>query len=288
MSTWIALRTDRFGTQERLRLEALSRVGLPLAVVADERSGAVDTGPFPKVALAPESVARLGLPLHPDMGWLCGDYFAALFAEAFPDAQYVWLIEPDMRFHFKDPRTFFAAFSGSPADLISVRFDLAPSDWYWTPRMAPFGTPVRRMLFGGIRLSRRAIAAVASARRLLPPGLRANSCPNDEAFVATILGNGAFECRSYADFGHFWTSATFSFSRPISGRLFDAKEPDELVYHPVLYGEGFLRKARAFVRRYPSAEHVDDMHEGILRELGPAAAAAFRDEYRSNLQLGGR
>ncbi len=222
------------------------------------------------------------------MGWLCGDYFAALFIEAFPEAQYVWLIEPDMRFHFKDPGVFFAAFSGSQADLISVRFDVAPSDWYWTPRMAPFGQPVRRMLFGGIRLSRRAIAAVATARRLLPPGLRADSFPNDEAFMATLLGNGAFDCRTYADFGRFLTSATFSFSKPISGRHFDATGPDELVYHPVLYGEAFVRKAKAFVRRYPSAEHIDEMYDGILRELGPAAAAAFRDECRSNLQPGGR
>lgn len=287
MSTWIALRTHRFETQERLLLEGLAHVGLPLAVVADERGHPVDAEPFPKVEFTVESVARLGLPLHPDMGWLCGDYFPALFAEAFPDAEYVWLIEPDMRFHFNDPRTFFAAFSGSRADLVAARYDFAPPDWYWLDRMTPFGRPVRRTLFSGVRLSRRAVAAVASARRRLPPNLAADRYPNDEALVATVLGNGRYDCRTYADFGRFFTSATFSFSKPISGRLLDARRPDGLVYHPVLYGEAFLRKARAFVRRYPSAKHVDDMHAGVLQELGPDAATAFRAECRPYLRAGG-
>lgn len=275
MSTAILLRANHFGPSERTALSALKVLGLPVIVAADERNGQLETAPYPKVSLTEATVAALGLPTHPNMGWMCGDYSLSLLANEMPHIENVWLIEPDIRFHFKDIRTFFAAFSGSAADLVSMRFDLAPPDWHWTSRIEPFGLPARRMLFSGIRISRRAIAAVTTARRWLPFGLPPDLLPNDEALVATILGNRGFDCRTYAEFGSFTTTKSFNFAKPISAKWLDRAAPDDLVYHPVLYGEAFLRKAIAFIRRYPSYHHQQEMREGVERELGTAAAEDF-------------
>ena len=68
MSTIVALRTNAFGPAERRGLEGLANVGHELVVVADERVGPIDTGPYGKASLTDAAIWRLGLRWRPRHG----------------------------------------------------------------------------------------------------------------------------------------------------------------------------------------------------------------------------
>jgi hypothetical protein len=273
----LVLRTDRMNERIEAELQRLSASGMPILVAADERKAPVDTGRFAKASLSEQSMNRLGLLAHPNAGWLCGDYVLYLAREARPDADEFWLIEPDVRINFDRPGEFFDSFAGVEADLLCVRHDVAPASWYWHDRMAPHRSPVYRMLFGMLRISRRAVAHLLPARQKMNNVPHADY-PNDESFVASVLGNDGFTIRTFGETRDVVTNRTFSFARPFSGTVMDRSRRDDLVYHAVLYGEDYLRKAQYFCRAHPGEASINFATEGVRVELGDARATQFREE----------
>lgn len=230
------------------------------------------------IPLSEPAIDAMGLPRPEKWEWICGDYAFYRARADCPEADHIWLIEYDIVFNFARASDFFARFGGDDADLLAFEYEPAPADWPWRKRMQPFAEPVMRSFFSPIRLSAPAIDHLLDKRRSMAGVAAPEAWPNDESFVTTTLTKDGFRCRDIS--AGVMTPESFSWSRPYSIRELSAKGPDGLVYHPVVAGDAYMRKARQFVRAYPDrfaeiadtlkAECGEDRHE-MLRDLAGRA-----------------
>lgn len=233
------------------------------------------------IPLGEAAVDAMGLTRPEKWEWICGDYAFYRARADRPEADHIWLIEYDIVFNFARASDFFARFGGDDADLLAFEYETAPSDWPWRKRMQPFAEPVMRCFFSPIRLSAPAIDHLLGKRRAMAEDATPDVWPNDESFVATTLTKDGFRCRDISE--GVMTPESFSWSRPHSIKELSAKGPDGLVYHPVVAGDAYMRKARQFVRAHPhrfaeiadtlKAECGDDRYE-MLRDLAGRAQPA--------------
>ena len=219
--------------------------GHPVAFVVDERRGPVEARDRVVVGLADPACAALGLHCPADYAWKCGDYAYYLARQRFPAARWFWMIEYDVRFHGGDLAEFFAFFDRQESvDFIAPHLAPAGPEWFWTVTARARDARAWRCLFPVTRLSARAIDAARSKRvQHSRNPFRRLIWPNDEAFVATTLANGGFACKDFNAFGRsVYSQSSFTFTEPIDGDAFRPATDALEMFHPVLYGQAYLRK----------------------------------------------
>ena len=124
------------------------------------------------------------------------------------------------------------------------------SDWY--PHARARDVQPYRCLFTVVRVSDRAIDGLLEKRvQQSSSAQRRKTWPNDEAFAATTLANGGFACCDINGLGQtFYTADTNSITTRFQGETFAPPQTGVQIYHPVLFGEAFLRgNLSAQVRR---------------------------------------
>ena len=127
------------------------------------------------------------------LGWLCGDYFYYAMNDAV-NAEYYWLIEPDVGFTFEDVSDFFRTFENNNKDALLSSYYKAPQNWMWKKSAELINKQAYKSFFPLTRLSKASILACKEARQDLTVRLGRGEYPielypNDEALVATVVGN---------------------------------------------------------------------------------------------------
>jgi uncharacterized protein DUF3405 len=159
------------------------------------------------------------------------------FFADFPDYQYYWLVEEDVRFSGRWKR-FFDAFEGSNADFLACHIRRYADDphWYWWSTLAHRRRVIplakRICSFNPIyRISRRAIEYLHSAHC-------DGWCGHFEVLIPTLLLQSGFRLRDIGGTGNFvapgdenrfYTGDTIRY-RPAFDRVGEGKN---LLYHPV-------------------------------------------------------
>jgi hypothetical protein len=247
-------------------LEAAS--GLAVTFVLDGQSAPLLESTHESIRLTNAGCEALGLFCPPDFTWRCGDYAFYAARKRFPDVAFFWIIEYDVRFAGGDAEEFFAFFSArNTVDLLAAYFQPVQGYWHWERFARSRDHHPYRCLFPVVRLSSRAIDALFKKRvQHSRQFLRRVLWPNDESFVGTTLANGGFSCHDLNDFGRiFYHEETFSFHSAIQGESFFPDHAGLKVYHPVLFGEAYLRKL-AVLKSYETPRR-DPVQATLARKL---------------------
>ncbi len=261
-----AIRTHVWTDQEERIMAQLRPVfGDDLCVVFHNRPKGLEV-PLPVVDLTDRFLRRNRLRYLSDYGWRCGDYFLYALRAARPDADFYWLIEPDVHFT-GDPVEFFTRANTSPADLIGVETEVLKAQHRFAVSLAGV-TPVR-CIFALTRMSGRAIDRLLDLRRAYAKiAVRPRNYSNDEVFVWSHM---------MAD--PTMTTAELLYMLPdwMGGHAFRA-DPDILldtladitargVYHPVQSRPHFVR---AVGRRVTDSMMFLERMRGSLANLTDA------------------
>lgn len=209
---------------------------------------------------------------HPHkLGWLCGDYFYYALADGV-NADYYWLIEPDVAFTFKNVSEFFKKFQTARQDALLHNFSKAPDSWAWTHRARIIDNDVYQAFFPLSRLSFKAVSACKQERQAVTAyfsehKIDLNNFPNDESLVATSLMKHNL---SVEKLSAYW---------PDSFRYFS--------YRNAILGEGAkqLLPFNQVIHPYREAEHLGDWLANRLEKflvdesfLGEIKRSVFADD----------
>lgn len=277
----ILLRTTRIDHQAEAFADGLAAAGGGVvALLVDERRGSAGPAARPKVALTDGACAALGLHTPADFAWRCGDYGFYLARRQFPDERHYWMIEYDVRIS-GDATRFFAACAARPeVDLLAAHVRPTGRDWWWAASVAASDAEARRCFFPAVRLSARAVDALAAKRRQHSRRpLRRLLWPNDEAFVATAVGAAGLSAADFNELGRkeggepFYDDATYSYTDVIDGEHFALEGDAPRLHHPVLFGEDRDRKLR---RLHEDHSAPTPFAERAYRRLVAAANGATR------------
>jgi len=259
----VGIRTHRFGQAEQDLYRSLSHY-FPqndIFIVVDETRGVVDVPPiYNKIGFSRDSLNQLSLfGQDPKIGWLCGDYFYYFLHEHIRADAY-WLIEPDVRFTFKNVDEFFRLFELERADVLLTKFGRRQPQWPWYRTALQISDAVYGCAFPLSRLSGRAIELLLRERQKLSANLlehdsAGKNYPNDEAFVATASMKMGLSCVSLSDqykniFTHF--SVYFPYLWPGA----EKDIPVGKVVHPALIESDFWP---VFNKKINSALNRSDM-----------------------------
>lgn len=184
---------------------------------------------------------------HPNpkgLGWLCGDYFYYAFEKSV-NAEFYWLIEPDVDFTFNDLSLFFAKYEEQDHDAFLFNFSQADEKWNWTKRGKIIFDKVYQAFFPLSRLSKRAIRACLEERKFLTQtfiekNIDLNQYPNDEVLVATVMVKNQLKV---SDLSSLWTEGFkyFSYRNSIIDGNVKLTLPTNQVLHPVRQVKSFAR-----------------------------------------------
>jgi len=265
MKTLVAIRTHNWGADaQRLCDRLLPALGDRLVVVFHNRKG--QSLPVPGIDIADGWPAGQGLFEPEDWGWRCGDYFLYALRQARPDADFYWLIEPDVHFT-SDPAPFFAAFEAVTADLMGS--DIAPFHERMRFARTLEGKALLRATFALTRMSGRLIDRLFLARQ--DQGRAATSArfyPNDELFSYTTANDlPGFTLASLEDHAPGWFEGTAIVPSP--DRLLDEVSlnvPPGRVLHPVRSRDSLIN---ALVGRVVDATAFLSRSQGALAMLTP-------------------
>ncbi len=234
----IIVRTHRADAPSLAAFDMFAKLpGFTTVFCVDERNGPVDMGDRAKISFDNATLAAMGLYAHPKTGWRCGDYFYYIARQAWPDHDFYWLVEPDVRINASDPGSFLAQFAAKDADFLAAQYGPRNAAWGWSRTILPIGIAPHGCLFPITRLSARAIDHLLDARRTLsadPRIAEPDAWPNDEAFTASLLSAGGFHC---ADLNHdgitCYTPQTLTVTAVVDDARIAESPPDGLIYHPV-------------------------------------------------------
>jgi hypothetical protein len=280
---------------DRLVQELISDCGREVVLLADETKGPITSPPdIRKIRIDP---GAQGLYTTPDVMWRCGDYALYAALEGCPEADFFWLIEPDVRVHTTAIRSMFDGVDATrETDFVTAWFVASSPEWAWYKSMQPFAGEIFNCMLQLARFSRRSLIHLLQRRREISilfcdaasdPGL----WPNDEAFVAAVLVAGGFSVATFADHApSFQHSGTFTFTKPTSLRWLSQEPPNNRLYHPVVSGPSFLRRARDYLREKEATNVRPDLLVAefgleFLRQVelegGTLAATAFYGEVKA-------
>lgn len=276
---------DVYRSLDRLRQQSGRRV----YVVADERAKLLNFPAAEKIPLTSGILEQFGLHVADDVGWRCGDYFLYIAAEKLRNAKYVWMIEPDVYINFESIGEFFDMVDErSDADFIAPRFRRAAPSWSWFPRMAVYREPVFFCLFSLVRVSARAISLLLAERILMSRMFREQRVdlgfPNDESFVATTLCHHRLPCEDINSFGDFCLAENYGW-RPLYEPFMQGQPKDNRIYHPVVEGSTFIRRAR-WCRRYLNEEENQKLTDHIIRVASVESSELMRNRLLSEFVAG--
>ncbi len=181
MRVLAAIRTNKW-TEEEERLLTQLRAGFDgdVVVVFHDRDPQLAL-PLAAIDVNDDWVLRNRLPLVPDWGWRCGDYFYYALRAAWPDYDAYWLVEPDVHFT-GDAKGFFGQFATATEDALGYQLGPFTQEIRFT-RGLP-GMTHYRAIFALTRFSGRALDRLFGLRQAMsasPVGFR--DYPNDEVFV---------------------------------------------------------------------------------------------------------
>lgn len=134
-------------------------------------------------------------PTKKGLGWLCGDYFYYAMHNSVA-SEYYWLVEPDVGFTFDKISEFFSLFEEIKDDALVQSFQKSPNNWMWRESAELINSQAYKSFFPLTRLSEKAIIECKKARQELTKRLSnqeypVKHYPNDEALVATVVGNSS-------------------------------------------------------------------------------------------------
>lgn len=145
------------------------------------------------------------------IGWLCGDYFYYALRKQV-QADFYWLIEPDVLFSFDSICTFFQAFETKTTDGIFTKIRTLPSSDYWYKSASLIHNHNQKgCSFPLSRLSGRAIDLCKKERQKLSNIYRQHNAfsftdnplkvhfPNDEVLVLNSLKREGFSVIDIAE-----------------------------------------------------------------------------------------
>ncbi len=188
----------------------------------------------------------------PKIGWRCGDYFYYVLREEIK-ADYYWLIEPDVKLTFSNPKDFFCAFENDNSDLIAPDFGPRGPAWMWSKCISDYVTEVYGCAFPLTRLSGVAIdklyqSRVQQSSQFLNSGKVSSDWSNDESFVSSTCKELGLSCLNMKK---ILPNAFLNFSTR-NPYLWDTAQyliPKDQIVHPALEGVAFddalLRKVIA-------------------------------------------
>jgi hypothetical protein len=250
MRTLIIVRTHRADAAARAAYDLYAQVeGAEVIFGLDERAGPVDCFGREGAGYTAAKLDAMGLFAHPNCGWRCGDYVYYTVRAARPDYDFYWLIEPDVRIHTADINAFFRQFAGNTADLLAPRLGRRDERWDWHGTISRMGIQAYGIIYPTTRLSGRAIDHLFAERRRCSadPHLRDPSTwPNDEAFTASVLMQGGFDCSDLNIPGVTCHSrGTLMIGAVVDLETVEGSAPDGMIYHPVRDFGGWLARAES-------------------------------------------
>lgn len=241
MRVLAAIRTNKW-TEEEDRLLAALRAGFgnDVVVVFHDRGPQVEP-PLPVVDLNTEWVLRNRLPLVPDWGWRCGDYFYYALRAARPDCDAYWLVEPDVHFT-GDAAGFFSQFAMANEDALGYQLGPFAQDIRFT-RGLP-GMAHHRAIFALTRFTGRTLDRLMTLRQAMSDAaVNLRDYPNDEIFSFTqVAAMPDMVWGRLEDYAPGWFEGT-QFA-PDPDMMFDAVIGNALagrVMHPVRSRAAFKR-----------------------------------------------
>lgn len=276
------IRSHSWGPAEAVLAETLTGWFNDRVVLAADVRKAPDLSqvPIPIVRVDEAVLENLGLPADiPDWGWRCGDYFQIATSAAYPGAERLWMLEPDVVFNFDDPAQFFRSCAEQTADLLAGRFAPRGPSWAHHAAVAPYFDRVMGCFYPVTRLTRRAVEAVraercriAAVQAALPEAKRPKVA-NDESMVACTIANrpglrGQTLETVVPDLIPQSSSLFGSAQMLLRDRL--ERLPAKLL-HPVVDRDSFSRKL-ASKMNYQTMPYYSEL---VAREFGPEENAAF-------------
>ncbi|TGN45819.1 hypothetical protein E4L95_19670 [Paracoccus liaowanqingii] len=200
------------------------------------------------------------------IGWQCGDICLYAAKQKIPFYDQYWLIEPDVSFVMEDVVPFFKELSMIGDDFIGSNFGLRTEKWGWYNSMAAtskshiFGScfPISRFSFDAIDLLFSArIEYFRSLGEFSTQGKNRRLIANDEAFVATVLGNSHLSCKSLCN---LYPEKMKYFSSNIPIHPEELKFLNDKIVHPVCSGEKFTVKFSRIMKSNPvlAASRMED------------------------------
>lgn len=158
---------------------------------------------FNKIPLNTDFVEKHMLYNKGRVAWACGDYFYYAFRQQV-NADYYWLIEPDVLLNLDSVADFFRSFEQNSADALVMNFSLAPEKWAWYDSAKSLFDPPYKCFFPLTRLSRKSVDIMYAKRRSVSAEFLAEGSkgrfPNDEALLANALMAAGVEPKNLSDF----------------------------------------------------------------------------------------
>lgn len=185
MTIAVAIRTHRWDADaQRLHGLLAPVLGDALCTVFHNRPADVQP-PCPVIDINDGWLRANGLRVQPDWGWRCGDYFLYALRKARPDADFYWLIEPDVHFTMS-PSVFFDRMAALTQDFLGVQ--ITPMDPKHRFSKGLPGMPLWRAIFALTRFSARAVDVLFPLRQAYGQGdVPARFFTNDETFCVSHL-----------------------------------------------------------------------------------------------------
>jgi hypothetical protein len=287
MSEIIVVRTNHYDLLLDQFIEKLSsQTDRRIVIAADETKQSVPSpSQFTKVTIDPR---HMGLHTTDDMMWRCGDYALYAALEAITDASFFWMIEPDIRIHAADLKPIFDGINGSAGiDFITPWFVAASPEWAWYSSMKPYSRQIYNCMIQICRMSRKSLDFLLQRRLELGRYFtQTQKWPNDEAFIGATLKDGGFSVTTLKEHApDFEVSGTLTFTKPTSANWLKTQAFDQHVYHPVVSGQKFLQRAKAYLEERErcvgsTVELLKEFNNSFINQVQlEAGAQAARDFY---------
>ena len=277
----IGIRTNKWTQEERgLHARLTAVFGDNVYVVFHNRAADLDVGPN-VVDINDDWVVQNELRAVGDWGWRCGDYAYYALRQAAPDAEYYWLIEPDV-FFTSEPHSFFDQCSESSADVMGL--DIAPF-----PRSIRFTRGLRgfehyRAIFALTRLSGAAVDYLFAERQAYSKSAAPERAfTNDEIFVFSHAAREeSLSQANLRDLAPSWFDGTQFRTNPdlLDQNLMRSETAAGKVWHPVRNMEHF--KA-AIVQRLCTSSGFLNRMTGSIQTLQPEDIDDIADQVRASV-----
>lgn len=187
-----------------------------------------------KVSLNLEFLKDNALYSHNQVAWACGDYFYYAFRQAV-EADFYWLIEPDVLLNLDSVEAFFGFFAEQDAEALVMNFALAPQGWSWYESAQRLLDPPYTCFFPLTRLSKKAIDIMFAKRQAISFDFLTDKSraqfPNDEALLANALMAHGIELVNLTD---YFPNNFDEFSiGPFKNKELSTKYAKNQIVHPV-------------------------------------------------------
>lgn len=285
MKTVIGIRTHRWGPEEERLAAALSGVRDAEVVVAFQNRAEGISPPLPVVDVSDAFLTAAGLAAVPDWGWRCGDYSLYALRGARPDADFYWLVEPDV--HFTGPADrFFARFADDASDALGYALAPYSRDMRFSRDLK--GLRVMRAIFALTRFSGAAIDHAFALRRAASEGpVSARYFPNDELFMFThVAAAPGMSIGRLEDRAPDWFDAVqFDTDPDLLLDLVEETAPQDRVLHPVRGRAAFVSALTARIARTTTVlSAYRDALRHLSEEDAEAVVTGVETKLRSEIQ----